>query len=116
MNTMALQSCAIKRKALLQIIWDFIGIVCRLALLPPKYVKMFGWTTMEEERLRMALPYIKGKLLDIGAGENNLVKMHGDGVGVDIHEWGGGAMVVEDSANLPLEDNSFDTSCFYCLH
>lgn len=39
------------------------------------------------------------------------------GVDVDVHDWGGGVMVVEDSTRLPCADASFDTVSFVaCLN
>jgi len=55
------------------------------------------------------LPYVKGDLLDIGCGTNELVKQFGDGIGVDVFQWGDVNLVVEDTSNLPYKDESFDT-------
>ena len=61
-------------------------------------------------RIRKVLPIIKGKLLDIGCGTNQLTKQYsGNGIGVDVYQWGEVDLVVEDTAKLPYEDNSFDT-------
>jgi SAM-dependent methyltransferase len=104
-------------KSVGQIVWDAIGIPARLVLFPPEWLERCGWTTLEDERMRHVLPEVHGRLLDIGAGPNTLVKLHGQGSGVDVHDWGGGAMVVEDTAVLPFEDRSFDTITFIaCLN
>jgi SAM-dependent methyltransferase len=104
-------------KAWLQSIWDFMGMPFRLALFDQNWLPRFGWTTLEEERINAVLPYIKGKLLDIGAGYNNLVIRYENGIGVDVFDWGAGALVVEDSSKLPFENNSFDTITFVaCLN
>lgn len=89
--------------------WDLVGAPFRLALMPQEWLPRFGWTTLEEQRRAVVLPEVRGRLLDIGAGENRLVRSHGQGVGVDVHDWGGGAKVVEDTAALPFDDASFDT-------
>lgn len=61
-------------------------------------------------RIRAVLPHIRGRLLDIGCGLNSLVRTYdGDGVGVDIRQWGDVDVVVEDTADLPFPDGSFDT-------
>jgi len=61
-------------------------------------------------RLRVVLPNISGKLLDIGCGTNELVCQYkGEGLGVDVFQWGDVDLVVEDSANLPFENKAFDT-------
>jgi len=105
------------RKTIAQSTWDAIGIPFRLALFPQTWLPRFGWTTLEEERVAAVLPHLRGRLLDVGAGTNRLVQLHGDGVGVDVHDWGGGVQVVEDSARLPFGDASFDTVTFIaCLN
>jgi len=43
----------------------------------------------ERFRLAQVLPYVRGALLDIGRGYNNLVRWYGRGVGVDIYPWAG---------------------------
>jgi len=106
-----------KRKSIAQSAWDAVGIPFRLALFPQTWLPHFGWTTLEDERIAAVLPHVRGRLLDVGAGTNRLVRLHGDGVGVDVHDWGGGALVVEDSAHLPFPDASFDTVTFVaCLN
>ena len=98
-------------------LWDFIGIPFRMVLFDQAWLSFFRWTTFEEERLNFVLPHIQGKLLDIGAGRNALVKRYGNGIGVDVFDWGGGAMVVQDTYNLPFENDSFDTITFIaCLN
>lgn len=59
--------------------------------------------------MNAVLPFIQGRLLDIGCGMNRLVRSYGNGVGVDIHDWNGVDCVVENSASLPFPDASFDT-------
>ncbi|MFC1976011.1 class I SAM-dependent methyltransferase [Chloroflexota bacterium] len=104
-------------KSLIQSVWDFVGIPFRLVLFDQGWLPKFGWTTLEDERLNTVLPYIHGRLLDIGSGPNTLIKRYGDGVGVDVYDWGGGTMVVEDTSHLPFEDQSFDTITFIaCLN
>jgi SAM-dependent methyltransferase len=98
-------------------IWDFLGIPFRLILFDQEWLPKFGWTTLEEDRINVVLPNIKGKLLDIGAGTNSLVNKYRNGVGVDVHEWGGGTIVVNNTANLPFPDKHFDTITFVaCLN
>jgi SAM-dependent methyltransferase len=105
------------KKNILQTIWDFIGIPFRFILFDQNWLPSFGWTTLEEERIQAVLPYIEGKLLDIGAGTNTLVKKYHNGIGVDVVDWGGGAQVVKNTAHLPFENESFDTITFIaCLN
>jgi len=106
-----------EHKPVAQAIWDFIGIPARLVLFPPEWLQRCGWTTLEAERMNHVLPEIRGRLLDVGAGPNTLVKMYGNGTGVDVFDWGGGALVVKDTAELPFPDRSFDTIAFIaCLN
>jgi ubiquinone/menaquinone biosynthesis C-methylase UbiE len=61
-------------------------------------------------RVRVVLPHVRGRLLDIGCGLNSLTRSYGgEGVGVDVHQWGDVDVVVKDSAALPFPDCSFDT-------
>ena len=104
-------------KTILQSIWDFAGIPFRLVLFDQEWLPRFHWTTLETERLDAVMPFIKGRLLDVGAGPNTLVTRYGNGVGVDVYDWGGGVTVVENTANLPFEAASFDTITFIaCLN
>ncbi len=107
----------LKPKSLLQGLWDFLGIAFRLVLFDQAWLPRFGWTTMEDDRMRAVLPETRGRLLDLGSGTNRLVNTYGDGVGVDVVDWGGGTVVVPDTADLPFEDASFDTVTFIaCLN
>ncbi len=105
------------RKGVLQHVWDGVGIPFRLVVMPQEWLPTFGWTTLEEERIEAVLPWLSGRLLDVGAGHNTLVRRYGNGVGVDVFPWGGGVTVVEDTAKLPFPDGSFDTVTFIaCLN
>ncbi len=97
------------RKNIIQTVWDFVGILFRLVLFDQSWLPKFGWTTLEEERLGQVLGCLEGKLLDIGSGPNTLVRRYGNGIGVDVYDWGYGTVVVEDTSQLPFESYSFDT-------
>lgn len=60
-------------------------------------------------RIRAVLPYVKGRLLDIGCGTNELARVYGNGVGVDVYPWGTVDLVVENTSDLPFDDESFDS-------
>lgn len=64
---------------------------------------------LEEWRIRRVLPYVSGRLLDIGCGLNHLVRRYGNGVGADVHQWGGVDVVIEDAGRLPFGAEEFDT-------
>jgi len=107
----------LRAKSPLQTVWDFIGIPFRLVLFDQEWLPRLGWTTLEAERINMVFPYLKGRLLDIGAGPNTLVNLYKNGDGVDVFDWGGGVQVVESTAALPFEDASFDTITYIaCLN
>ena len=61
-------------------------------------------------RIKTVLPQVRGRLLDIGCGANELARRQGKGsVGVDVFQWGDVDLVVEDTSKLPYDDASFDT-------
>lgn len=96
---------------------DPIAAPLWMILLPDATCRRLGLTSLEDERLRAVLPEIQGRLLDIGVGTNRLVELYGNGVGVDVVDWGGSAIVVEDTRNLPFDDASFETVTFVaCLN
>jgi len=72
----------------------------------------YGIHYFTEQRIQNVLPYCKGSLLDIGCGTNELVKRYGNGIGVDIVDWGGGATIVTDTSQLPYPAGTFDTVTF----
>lgn len=65
---------------------------------------------LTEWRKTVVLPYVEGRLLDIGCGLNELVAGYeGKGTGVDVYQWGKVDLVVEDSSSLPFENETYDT-------
>lgn len=105
-------------RSIVQHTWDVLGIPFRFVAFPDHWNKKFGWSSLEEERLRAVLPNIQGRLLDVGAGTNTLVRTYrGEGVGVDVFDFGGGTTIVEDTRKLPFADGSFDTITYLaCLN
>jgi SAM-dependent methyltransferase len=104
-------------KSLWQHIYDFLGSPLRMILLPDKVSRKLGLTSLQDERIRAVIHLVNGKLLDIGAGDNLLLNIYGDGTGVDVFDFGGGATIVEDTRQLPFEDESFETVTFLaCLN
>jgi SAM-dependent methyltransferase len=83
-----------------------------MAVLSDEMSRRLGLTSLEDERLAAVRPWISGRLLDIGAGNNRLVREYGDGVGVDVHDFGGGALLLPDTTQLPFEAGTFDTVTF----
>jgi SAM-dependent methyltransferase len=61
-------------------------------------------------RRQAVLPHVRGRLLDLGCGMNALVLSYqGQGVGVDVYQWGAVDVIIEDAARLPFADGTFDT-------
>mgnify|MGYP005857822781 CR=1 FL=1 len=99
-------------------LWDLVGVPFRLVLFPDDWNERLGWTSLEQSRIRAVLPEVRGRLLDVGAGRNRLVRSYGsEGIGVDVHDFGFGARIIQDSRQLPFPDRSFDTVTFVaCLN
>jgi SAM-dependent methyltransferase len=64
---------------------------------------------LEGWRIARVLPLIRGRLLDVGCGFNNLVRSYGAGIGVDVFPWDGVNVLIGDSARLPFDAECFDT-------
>jgi len=65
----------------------------------------------KKKRLLEVKKHIKGKLLDIGCGDNVLVKeYYKNGIGVDVVNYYEKVdMVIESSSSIPMENESVDT-------
>lgn len=74
-------------------------------------------------RIRTVLPEVRGDLLDVGCGNNELVRTYRNSGaretsrGVDVYPWAGVDQVITDAGRLPFPDASFDTvSCLAALN
>ncbi len=118
-------------KSILQAGWDFIGAPLRMVLLPDTRSEQLHLTSLRAERYAAVLPELRGRVLDIGAGDNGLLRLYrqklerdhvddpkaAESVGVDVVDWGGDTLTITSSAELPFPDNSFDTVAFIaCLN
>lgn len=98
--------------------WLFNTLILPLKLFVPQPIiaRIPGLTTNADLRIGMTLDTVRGKLLDIGCGPNRLVREYrakgGEGIGVDVYPWPGVGLLVKDTADLPFDDNSFDTVTF----
>ncbi|HMI09801.1 MAG TPA: methyltransferase domain-containing protein [Candidatus Saccharimonadales bacterium] len=88
-----------------------------LSLLSREQSLKLGLTPIDDERVIMGLKHTKGRLLDIGCGANNFVHSYGNGVGVDVADWKGCDVVIDDAAKTPFKKGEFDTvSYLACLN
>jgi SAM-dependent methyltransferase len=79
----------------------------------PETVNRLGLRSLRDERCDVVMKYCRGRLLDIGCGKNQLVRNYGHGsVGVDVYDFGGNALIVEDTSRLPFKDEFFETVSF----
>jgi hypothetical protein len=63
------------------------------------------------------IPHVRGRLLDVGCGANQLVRRYGDGLGVDVHPWANVDVLVSDCSTLELKSATYDTVTFVaCLN
>ncbi|WP_052435714.1 class I SAM-dependent methyltransferase [Bradyrhizobium japonicum] len=120
-----------RRKSLLQSAWDLAGAPLRMVLLPDSQNERLHLTSLRAERYAAVLPQLRGRVLDIGAGDNALIRLYrqrllrsgkddagaDDSVGVDVVDWGGDTLKIASSDSLPFEAESFDTVAFVaCLN
>ncbi|MGH8223648.1 MAG: hypothetical protein ACREQZ_11810, partial [Woeseiaceae bacterium] len=98
-------------------LYDFAFAPLRMALLPDAVSEKMGLTSLRGERFGAVLPLLQGRVLDIGAGDNVLIRVYRkrvgpvasgarDSVGADVVDWGGGCVLIESSAKLPFPDAS----------
>lgn len=63
---------------------------------------------LKKQRVKNVIKFIDGSLLDIACGDNTLVKIYGNGIGIDISDYGADK-IVKNYYNLPFENKSFNT-------
>lgn len=73
-------------------------------------------TTNLTIRTQLVLQEVKGRLLDIGCGNNGLVKAYRqrgeEGIGIDTYAWEGVDEIIENSSQLPYASESVDSVTF----
>lgn len=115
-----------RRKSPLQMLWDLAGAPLRMVVLPDYQSERLGFTSLRAERLRMVLPELHGRVLDVGCGDNMLLRLYQkrnkafaatESVGADVTAWSDDVMVIENAAHFNFDDASFDTiSYIACLN
>lgn len=107
---------------------SFFSYAVNQALLPVKLVvpqpliaRLPFLTTNLDIRMKIVGSLLKGRVLDVGCGQNLLLRAYrqlgGDGLGVDVYPWAGVDVLVQDTAKLDFPDASFDTITFVsCLN
>lgn len=65
---------------------------------------------LSRTRNQIVLKYIKGKLMDLGCGDGQLIQSYdGQAIGVDIKNYGAADIVVDNFNSIPQDDQSLDT-------
>jgi len=85
-----------------------------LTFLTTEQARRLHLTPLDHERIEACLPYCTGPLLDVGCGFNELVRRHGEGVGVDVYPWPE-IDILCDTRRLPFRDASFDTTALLAV-
>lgn len=99
----------ISPKSPLQHLKDFIFFPIRAIFTHKPFVRSMGLSTLQDERLLAVWPHLRGRVLDIGAGDNRLIRLYKNGVGVDVYPWHDSLTLIQDAGKLPFDNNSFDT-------
>lgn len=99
-------------KSLLSRLINILFLPIRL-IFAHETVNKLGLRSLRDERYDIVKKHCKGKLLDIGCGNNELAKSYGNNsIGIDVFDFGGNALIVKDVSQLPFSENSFLTVSF----
>jgi len=98
---------------------NFIFFPLRIILSHERLNKL-GLKSIRDERVEMALKFCRGRIIDIGCGNNQLINEYRKGeefvgaVGVDIYNIDNRKeiILVKNCKKLPFPDDFFDTACF----
>lgn len=65
---------------------------------------------LSKSRNKFVLSYIKGRLLDLGCGDGELIRSYKDEAdGVDIKDYGYASIIAPNFSQLPIKDRSYNT-------
>ena len=64
---------------------------------------------LRNKRNAVALLHSRGFLLDVSCGDNSLVNLHGNGIGVDVVSYSETTVMVKTTSDLPFPNDYFDT-------
>lgn len=99
------------RENVLQQLYNFIFFPLR-CILPYKWLQKLNLTDLGRERRRVAIPYLRGKILDVGCGPlralKNEYKNDKDIISIDIVKWGD-IDALCSAENLMFKESTFDT-------
>jgi len=109
-----------------QSLYDLALAPVRMLLLPDHACETIHLTSLRAERFAAVLPAMKGRVLDIGAGDNVLVRLYrqqaannslmdddaASSTGVDVIAWSEDVIKIDSSDKLPFADGTFDTVCY----
>ncbi len=111
--------------------YDLVMAPLRMLLLPDRFAERLHLTSLRAERFAVVLRQMQGRCLDVGAGDNTLLRLYAKmanqigvapelaatSVGLDVFDWGSDCQIVETTASLPFADASFDSVSFVaCLN
>ena len=68
--------CLRRPKPFHQAVCDFLAAPVRMALLPDAANERLHLTSLRAERFAAVLPHLQGRVLDVGAGDNALIKLY----------------------------------------
>ena len=93
-------------------LYNTLGLPIRL-IFSHETVNKLGLRSLRDERYDIVKKHLQGRLIDIGCGNNELAKTYGqDSIGIDVFDFGSDALIVENTADLPFEDKSFQSASF----